>query len=79
LPKGLKLFFRSHSPEARGAATLGPVLLETFEFRTFEFRPGAVTRELIGVVDLLRTMNREGALKVPENVPVGFIRRKWGN
>ena len=24
-------------------------------------------------------MNREGARKVPENAPVGFVRRKWGN
>jgi hypothetical protein len=24
-------------------------------------------------------MNREGARKVPENTPVGFVRRKWGN
>jgi hypothetical protein len=24
-------------------------------------------------------MNRKGSRKVPENAPVGFVRRKWGN
>jgi hypothetical protein len=24
-------------------------------------------------------MNREGGRKAPENAPVGFVRRKWGN
>src|SRR5271170_3850772 len=60
-----------HYPQLRRFA---PVLLETLEFR-----PKAVARELIDAVDLLRTMNREGARKVPENAPVGFVRRKWGN
>ncbi len=48
-----------------------PVLLEIFKFRS-----AAVARELIDVVDVLRTMNREGSRKVPENAPVGFVRRK---
>ena len=60
-----------HYPQLRRFA---PVLLETFEFQ-----PAAVARELIDAVDVLRTMNREGARKVPENAPVGFVRRKWGN
>jgi hypothetical protein len=60
-----------HYPQLRRFA---PVLLETFEFR-----PAPVARELIDAVDVLRTMNREGTRKVPENAPVGFVRRKWGN
>jgi TnpA family transposase len=51
-----------------------PILLETFEFR-----PTPVARDLIDAVDILRMMNREGMRKVPENAPVGFIRKKWAN
>jgi len=60
-----------HYPQLRRFA---PALLETFEFR-----PAAIAQELIDAVDVLRTMNREGARKVPEYAPVSFIRRKWAN
>ena len=38
-----------------------------------------VAHELIDAVEVLREMNREGSRKVPQNAPLGFIRRRWGS
>ena len=58
-----------HYPQLRRYA---PALIETLQFR-----PAPVARGLIEAVDVLREMNRDGLRKVPQNAPLGFIRRRW--
>lgn len=58
-----------HYPQLR---RYGPTFLEMFEFR-----PAAVARNLIDAVEVLRRMNRDGLRNVPQDAPVGFIRRRW--
>lgn len=58
-----------HYPQLR---RYSPAFLETFEFR-----PAAVARDLIGAVEVLREMNRRGTRDIPADAPVGFIRKRW--
>ena len=43
----------------------------------FEFVPSPATQNLFDAVRLLRRLNEEGLRSVPENAPVGFVRRRW--
>ena len=43
----------------------------------FEFRGAPVTRPLLEALDVLRTMNRTGARKVPVGAPLAFVPPRW--
>lgn len=43
----------------------------------FEFRASAACAELLRAVDLLRELNKTAARRVPDDAPIGFIRRRW--
>jgi hypothetical protein len=49
-----------------------PVLLSTLEFRA---APAAA--DILQAVEVLRSMNERQARKVPEDAPVGFVRKRW--
>ena len=42
-----------------------------------EFVPSPATQDLFDAVRLLRRLNAEGLRSVPDNAPVGFVRRRW--
>ena len=50
-----------------------PALLDAL---TLTAAPAA--HDLLAGVDTLKTMNRQQARKVPEDAPIGFVRKRWG-
>ncbi|HET8656502.1 MAG TPA: Tn3 family transposase [Longimicrobiaceae bacterium] len=51
-----------------------PALLSTLEFRA---APAAA--DILQAVEVLRSMNERQARKVPEDAPIGFVRKRWAD
>lgn len=49
-----------------------PALLEVLTLRA-----APATGDLLAAIDTLRTMNANGARKLPDEAPTGFIRKRW--
>jgi TnpA family transposase len=49
-----------------------PALLDIFEFRA-----APATQQLLEVIDVLRTMNRDKSRSVPQNAPLEWINQRW--
>ena len=43
----------------------------------FEFRAAPAAQPLLEVVDILRTMNRDKSLSVPQDAPPEWINQRW--
>lgn len=49
-----------------------PAFLENFEFRA-----APVAKDLLAAIALLKKLNAAQAREIPEDAPVGFVRRRW--